>query len=122
MPLRDIARRQDISQAYLEHLVAPMIAAGILASTRGPRGGISLARTPDDIGLDEVIELLEGSTAPAECVDNPEACERSATCATRDIWEELRSAVSGMLGSVTLRDLVERQRSKDRTLEAMYYI
>ena len=120
--LRDIARRQEISQAYLEHLVTPMIGAGILASTRGPKGGISLAKPLEDIHLDQVIELLEGTTAPAECVDNPDVCQRSGCCATRDVWEELRGAISDVLRSVTLRDLLEKQRSKETSVEAMYYI
>ncbi len=120
--LRDIARRQQISQRYLEHLVTPLIAAGIIVSTRGPRGGISLARPPEEVRLDEVIQLLEGSIAPVECVNNPDVCERSAGCATRDIWGELKTAINGVLSSVALSDLVERQRQKDDASEAMYYI
>jgi len=120
--LRDIARRQGIPQRYLEHLITPLIAAGIMASTRGPRGGVSLARSPDDIRLDEVIHLLEGSVAPVECVNNPSRCDRAALCATRDIWDDIKKAIDGILSSVTLRDLVERQMAKDREAEEMYHI
>jgi len=120
--IRDIARRQQISQRYLEHLITPLITAGIIASTRGPRGGISLAKPPEDIRLDTVIQLLEGSIAPAECINNPEICERSQSCAARDVWDELKRAMTGVLQSVTLRDLVERQKAKERSTEPMYYI
>ena len=120
--IKDIAKRQQISQRYLEHLITPLISGGILRSTRGAKGGISLARSPEKIKLGEVIQLLEGSTAPVECVIKPEVCERSKSCATRDIWCELKDAIDGVLDSTTFQDLVERQRHLDKSREEMYYI
>jgi Rrf2 family protein len=122
VPLKDIAQRQQISLRYLEHLITPLIAAGILLSTRGPKGGVSLAKHPEEIKLSEVIQLLEGSIAPVECVTNPGICARSEICVTRDIWTELKEAINGVLESTTLLDLVERQKRKDWSEEAMYYI
>ncbi len=120
--LKDIARRQQIPIRYLEHLITPLITAGIRRSTRGPRGGISLGKPPTEIRLREVIELLEGSIAPVECVDTPGVCPRSQICVTRDIWGDLKKAMNEVLESTTLRDLVERQKSKEKPEEAMYYI
>lgn len=120
--LRDIAQRQQISLSYLEHVVTPLIAGGIVRSTRGRRGGVSLAKPPAEIRLDEVIQLLEGSMAPVECVSNPEVCERSELCVTRDVWDELKKAMDGVLESITLQDLAERQKSKQQPEKAMYYI
>ena len=120
--LKDIAQRQQISLRYLEHLITPLIAAGIVLSTRGPRGGVSLAKPPEEIRLSEVIQLLEGSIAPVECVNNPRICTRSELCVTRDIWGELKKAMNGVLESTTLQDLAERQKRKERPKEAMYYI
>jgi Rrf2 family protein len=120
--LRDIAKKQQISLPYLEHLIAPLIAGGIIRSTKGPRGGISLAKRPSEIKLSEVIQLLEGSVAPADCVDNPEVCDRSSSCVTRDIWSDLKKAMSQVLESTTLQDLVEKQKVKEQPKEAMYYI
>ena len=120
--LRDIAQRQQISPPYLEHLIAPLVAAGIIRSTRGARGGVWLARPPEEIKLSEVIGLLEGSIAPVECVSDPKYCPRSDFCVTRDIWGELKKAMNGVLESTTLRDLVERQKGKGQSEEAMYYI
>jgi len=113
--LKDIARRQGISLSYLEHLIAPLIGGGILKSTRGPRGGISLLRHPEEIKLSEVVQLLEGPIAPVECVNNPEAYPRSDLCAIRDIWVEIKKATYGVLESTTLQDLVERQAEKEGT-------
>jgi len=120
--LRDIARRQQISLRYLEHLITPLVAAGIVLSTRGPRGGISLARLPEEVRLSEVIQLLEGSIVLVECINNPETCTRSQFCVTRDIWTELKTAMDGVLGSITLQNLVERQMEKGYPAEIMYYI
>jgi Rrf2 family protein len=119
VPLRDIAKREQISLPYLEHLIAPLIEGGIVRSTRGVGGGVSLVESPEEIRLSEVIRLLEGSLAPAKCVDNPNLCNRSEFCVTRDIWSELKAAMDGVLQSTTLQDLVERQKGKG---QPMYYI
>ena len=120
--LKNISKRQQISQRYLEHLITPLIAAGIIVSTRGPKGGISLAKPPEEIRLDEVIQLLEGAIAPVECVNNPDTCVRSRSCATREVWDELRQAMTVFLRSITIRNLMERQREKEHSAEVMYYI
>ena len=110
--LKDIARRQEISLPYLEHLIAPLIAGGMVKSTRGVRGGVSLLKHPREIKLSEVIQLLEGPVAPVECITNPEAYPRSDICVTREIWGEVKKAIDGVLESTTLQDLLERQRQK----------
>ncbi|MFB0516820.1 MAG: Rrf2 family transcriptional regulator [Candidatus Neomarinimicrobiota bacterium] len=120
--LKDIAQRQQISLLYLEHLITPLIAGGILLSTRGAKGGVSLVKPPEDIRLSEVIKLVEGSIAPVDCIDNPGICNRSSACATRDIWGELKKAMEGVLQSTTLQDLVERQKRKEQPEEVMYNI
>ena len=122
VPLKDIAQRQEISLPYLEHLVSPLIASEIISSTRGPQGGVRLAKPPQEIKLSEVVRLLEGSIAPAECVNNPNTCPRSDLCVTRDLWGELKKAMNGVLESTTLQDLVERQKRKEKPEEVMYHI
>jgi Rrf2 family cysteine metabolism transcriptional repressor len=120
--LKDIAEREQISVRYLEHLITPLIAGGIVRTTRGAKGGVSLVKPPAEIRLSEVIQLLEGSVAPVECVNSPGICSRSKLCVTRDIWEQLKQAMDEILESTTLQDLVERQRRKEQPEEAMYYI
>jgi len=120
--LRDIAQRQEISLPYLEHLIVPLVAAGIIVSTRGPRGGVSLLKHPQEIRLSEVIQLFEGSIVLAECVNHPKVCSRSDFCVTRDIWAEMKKAINTILESTTLQDLMERQKRKERPKEMIYYI
>jgi Rrf2 family protein len=120
--LKDIAQRQQISLSYLEHLVTPLITGGLIRSTRGAKGGVSLAKSPVEIKLSEIIQLLEGSLAPVECVNNPKLCSRSELCVARDVWAELKEAMNGVLEATTLQDLVERQKVKGEPAKAMYYI
>lgn len=122
VPLKDIARRQQISLLYLERLIAPLVAAGMIRSTRGARGGVRLARSPQEVRLSEVIGLLEGSIVAVGCVGDPDVCPRSELCVTRDVWSELKKAMDGVLESITLQDLVERQKGKEQSVEEMYYI
>lgn len=109
VPLRDIARRQEISLPYLEHLVTPLIAAGLVQSVRGARGGVSLAKPAAEVRLSEVVSILEGSMAPVECVSNPALCHRSAACVSRDVWKGMMEAMMEVLDAMNLQDLVDRQ-------------
>jgi len=122
VPLKEIASRQGISLHYLEHLIAPLVSAEIVRSTRGAQGGVQLARPPQEIKLSEVVQLLEGLTIPVECLNNPESCPRCDLCATRDIWAEMKRAMDEVLESITLQDLVDRQKEKEQPKKGMYYI
>jgi len=122
IPLKDIARIQQISLHYLEHIIIPLVTAGIALSIRGPKGGVLLARPPESIRLSEVIKVLEGSIAPVACVSDLEYCSRSDFCVTRDIWGELKKVMDEVLESTTLQDLVERHKKKEQPEAVMYHI
>ncbi len=110
--LRDVARRQGISVAYLEQIITPLVSAGVIRSARGVNGGVWLARDAREITLKEIMQILEGSIDLVECAGDAELCDRSRVCVTRDIWASLGRAMAEVLGSTTLDDLVERQRAK----------
>lgn len=113
--LKDIAESQQISLHYLERIIALLVKKGFLTSTRGPSGGVALARHPADIKISEVINVLEGSMAPVSCVDDPSTCSRAGLCATCDLWGEVKESMEGVLEAVTLQDLVERQQKKQES-------
>jgi Rrf2 family cysteine metabolism transcriptional repressor len=110
--LKDIAGRQNISIHYLEHIIAPLIGAGIVRSTRGAHGGLQLTRHPEELKLSEVVQLLEGAMTPVGCIGNPESCVQSDICATREVWSKMKKAIDKTLNSITLQDLIERQNEK----------
>ena len=120
--LKDIAQNQEVSLHYLEHLIRPLITAGLVRSMRGVHGGVWLAKPPSEIKLSKVLNVLVGSIAPVECVEDPALCNRSERCATRDIWCEMKKVMDEVLESMSLQDLVIRQKAKERHIEAMYYI
>jgi Rrf2 family protein len=120
--LKEIAKNQQLSLYYIEHLIAPLVAAGLVKTARGSSGGIWLAKPPREIKVSELITLFEGSTAPVECVNDPGICKRSDFCVTRDIWADVKKAVDGVLESVTLQELVEKQTRKTQSDSLMYQI
>jgi Rrf2 family cysteine metabolism transcriptional repressor len=117
--LKDIASRQSISLPYLEHIITPLVGAGIVRSTRGARGGLQLSRRPDELKLSEVVQLLEGADMPVDCINDPESCARSNLCATRDVWSGIKTAIDRTLNSITLQDLVEREKKKEASAKSM---
>lgn len=103
--IREIARRQEISEKYLSKLIIPLKAAKLVHSTRGSHGGYTLARDPGQITIREIVEILEGDITPVECVRNSQACGRSGTCPARDIWCRLDDTIYKFLNSITLKDM-----------------
>ncbi len=119
---KDISKREEISELYLKQLFIPLKAAGLVRAVRGARGGFILARPPSQIKLIEIIQIMEGSTAPVECVDDSGICSRSDLCITRGVWTEIKEAMDKVLESTTLQDLVERQKGEEQARAVTYQI
>ena len=109
-PLREIAKRQDISVKYLEQLIIPLKAAGYIRSVRGARGGYTLARKPDKINVGQIIKVLEGGLSLVDCVEDPKLCEREKNCPTRDIWLRMSERLMEELSSLTLSDVLDGKK------------
>jgi len=112
--LRDTAKRQELSKSYLEHILIPLKVAGLIRTSRGAQGGFVIAKPPTQIRLYEIVQILERKVALVECVDNPKAYPHSDTCALHVLWQEITEAISQILKSTTLQDLMERQGKKGR--------
>ncbi|HEX5309574.1 MAG TPA: Rrf2 family transcriptional regulator [Solirubrobacteraceae bacterium] len=114
VPLAEIAEHDGMPLAYLEHLVARLRKAGLIDSRRGSRGGYMLARPAEQITAAEIVEALEGSIAPIECIsqspDGAIVCSRESDpghiCPTKLLWTKVRFAIVGALQGTTLADLV----------------
>ena len=113
--LADIASTEELPLAYLEHLVARLRKAGLVESRRGARGGYLLARPAPEISMAEVVEALEGSIAPIECIsqaaDGGLVCSRETdadhVCPTKLLWTRVQGAIVGTLRDTRLSDLVQ---------------
>jgi Rrf2 family protein len=110
--LKDIAKREEISEKYLSIIVIPLRGAGLIQSTRGAHGGYTLAKRPEEISVQDIFDALEGKICLVDCVDNPQECPRVGICPTRDIWSVLGEKIRETLNSVTLADLVQTRREK----------
>lgn len=103
--LRDVAKRQEISEKYLEQIVAMLNKAGLISSVRGSNGGYFLRKPPADYTVGEILRVTEGSLSPVECVDSND-CDRKDFCAVNIVWNRLNDAISEVVDNITLADLV----------------
>jgi Rrf2 family protein len=85
--------------------VVPLRNASIIRSARGAKGGYELARSPAEIFVLEVVEVLEGRSSLLECTDRPELCARSADCPTLSVWTGLEKVVHEYLNGVSVDDV-----------------
>jgi Rrf2 family cysteine metabolism transcriptional repressor len=120
--LKEIAKKEDISLKYLEQVINPLRAAGLVKSIRGSKGGYSLAKPPAEICLYDVVETLEGPLNLLECLHDSKACQKVQSCVTRDIWKEVSDAISKIFYSVTLEEMVNRKKEKEGRDSPMYQI
>jgi len=107
--LKDIASRQDISLKYLEQVMFPLRISGYVKTHKGSQGGYVLAKPPEEINMYDVIQTVEGSLSPVDCVDNPELCQRVDKCVTRSVWVGLKEAIYHELSNISLAELAEKQ-------------
>ena len=112
LQLKMIAKRQDISDKYLEQVLSPLRVNGLIFTLKGSRGGYVLSRAPEEITLYDVVHIVEGSLAPVDCVDNNEICSRRELCVTRDVWSKLKEVIIRELKSVNLAELAAKQSER----------
>lgn len=111
--LKDIAARQEISEKYMEQIIAVLNKAGYVRSTRGAQGGYQLVRPPKDYTVGMILRLTEGSLAPVEClVENALPCERDGRCATVEIYKRIYDAVNNVIDTTTIQDLLDIEQEK----------
>lgn len=107
LPMKDIARRQQISLKYMEKIMPILVAGKLVEGVHGKGGGYRLTRQPEEYKVSEILRLTEGDLAPVACLEcGAEACERAGECRTLPMWIELNRVISEYLGSVTLDQLM----------------
>jgi Rrf2 family protein len=112
VPSHDIAARQHIPGPFLDQLLMSLRRAGLVRSTRGPRGGHMLARPPEDVTLGQAIDILEGQAAQMECFTAPETCEHSFGCSIRSSLLRAEDAMREILDGTSLADMVREHRQQ----------
>lgn len=111
--LKDVARRQEISEKYLEQIISLLNKAGYVRSIRGAQGGYMLTKDPAEYTVGSILRLTEGDLAPVSCVGaDSTACDRKDGCVSVRIWEMINEAVNGVVDHITLADMVEWQKQQ----------
>lgn len=111
--LKDVAARQELSEKYMEQIIAVLNKAGYVRSTRGAQGGYQLVKEPESYSVGMILRLTEGSLAPVECLaENALPCDRSGKCATVEIYRRIYDAVNQVIDNTTLQDLLDIEAKK----------
>jgi Rrf2 family protein len=104
--LKDIAKRQEISNKYLERIIAMLNKAGFLETARGNTGGYKLSKLPKEYRVGDILRATEGDLVPIYCLTNEGNCSREQICKTRSFWQGLDDAINEYVDSKTLEDLL----------------
>ena len=131
--IQDISRRQQISPRYLEQIFQNLKRAGILKSRRGPQGGYSLARKPDEITVLEILNATEQDVLLVDCGGvttkkrkRKTECPFEGNCVTQTVWEEASTLLNTLFSGITLQNLCQRGHDmgikKEQDPRVMYYI
>lgn len=111
IPLKEIAKRQNISQKYIETIMTLLSKNGFVDAIHGKGGGYCLNRKPEDYKIGEILEITEGTLAPVACLaKGAEPCEKYSSCRTIPMWTKLDSLISDYLNSVSLADLARVEK------------
>ncbi len=107
VPLKEIAKRQEISEKYLEAIVRTLVREGFLKGLSGKGGGYRLTRGPEEYTVGEILELTEGTLAVVACLERgAQDCARKQICRTLPMWERFNGMVRDFFFGITLADLL----------------
>lgn len=109
---KDIVKNQQISDSYLENILIALKNGGVIDTIRGANGGYLLRRQASDVTLLEIVNILDGTLAPVECLNTPSICSRSPRCATRIAWIKMQEAEENVLRSITVQELLDYEQEK----------
>lgn len=118
--LKSIAERQNISENYLEQLMAALKKADFVKSIRGAQGGYILNKNPNNISVGDLLRVLEGSINVVDCESNRknESCttESCSKCVTKTVWEKINDSIAEAADSITLAELVSDYKNINKEM------
>ena len=109
IPLKEISERQEISQKYMESIMALLSKNGFVDAIHGKGGGYMLNRKPEEYRVGDILRLTEGTLAPVACLESgAPKCEKEKNCRTVNMWRKLDDLIETYLDSVTIADLMKK--------------
>lgn len=104
---KEISERQEISNKYLEQIIAMLNKAGYLETARGNTGGYKLARKTSEYVIGDILKATEGNLTPIDCLTEEGKCKRQEGCKTYFFWKGLDDVINEYVNSKTLEDLIK---------------
>jgi Rrf2 family protein len=122
LSITEIAKRGDMPVKFLEQILLALRRGGFVTSKRGVNGGFSLARHPREITIGEVIRFMEGPIEPISCIGNDayKGCKDVTGCIFRDVWKEVRDAISVVVDTLTFEELIFRHKERNLKLQCSF--
>lgn len=110
--IKSIAKRQNLSEKYLEQIINILSKAQYVSSVRGAKGGYRLTKRPEEYTVGMILRTIEGSLAPIACIEENSAdCGQVEGCLLCDLWKQINDAVNSVVDNITLDDLVKKYQS-----------
>lgn len=112
--IQSIAARQNISDSYLEQLMAKLKKAGLVTSSRGASGGYRLGRPASEISVGDILRVLEGGLEAVDCPGNEGTgdCQGSDMCVARYVWKRMNDSITQAVDTMMLEELIAESRKK----------
>ena len=110
---KDIAVNQDVSNKYLDHIIADLKSAGLIVNVGGKKSGYRLNRPAEEISIYDVYAAFEDELSIINCLRKGGMCPREESCQLRDYWCELNELIRTNMESMDLRTLMEKQKIAD---------
>jgi Rrf2 family protein len=105
----EIAKKQNIPPSFLAKIISQLSIAGLIHTARGARGGVSIARSPEEITMLQVVEAIDGPITLNECTTNPKVCEFGDDCPLHEVWCETQVELVGKLKKTTFGHITRRK-------------
>lgn len=105
-----IAEEMEIPPSFLAKIISQLSISGLIHTARGARGGVSLARKPEDINLLDVVEAIDGPISLNECVQDPSVCSFGDNCPLHEVWCEAKADLVHKLEESTFDKLLNREK------------
>lgn len=115
LTIKEIAEKQDVSVAYLEQLLNKLRRSKLISSRKGPGGGYSISKKPEEISINMILNALEGPVTITQCLGpSAKGCNRIEKCVTRLLWKSLGEKIEDFLETISLNDLLKEEAKKTR--------
>ena len=120
--IKDISKRQDIPEKFLEQIITTLKGANYVKTVRGPKGGVYLSKPPSKITMGEIIRLMEGPTSPIACVSKSghAKCNFEKLCAFKGYFDEIRNRTNDVVDKTNFQEIADKSK-KLRRPQALDY-